>query len=69
MLIIILMFIFSKFLSVIYFWIDLVPKFKFSRFTEISYRVTLLHAYYDFSVYFFKIFVADIILGKFCPKI
>ena len=56
MLIMILMFMFSNFLSVIYFWKDLVSKFKFSKFTEISYRVTLLHAYYDFSVYFFKIF-------------
>ena len=45
------------------FWDKSSPKL-----TEIWYRDTLLYAYYDFNVYYFKNFVPHIILGKFCPK-
>ena len=41
----------------------------FFKMTEISCRSIWLHAYYDFSVYFFKMFFIHIILGKFRPKI
>ena len=64
-----LMFILSKFLSFIFFWANLVPNLKFFTRTEISYRGTLLYAYCDFNVYFFKIFVAHIFLGRFGPVI
>ena len=36
---------------------------------EISYRDTIGHAYYDFNLGFFKIFVIHMNLGKFEPKI
>ena len=37
--------------------------------TEISYRDTIRHAYYDFNGFFFKIFAIHMNLGKFEPKI
>ena len=60
-----LMFIFSKFLSFIFFGLIWSQNFKFSRLTEIWCRGTLLYAYYDFNVYFFKIFVSHMFLSKF----
>ena len=68
MLITIVMFIFSKFLSVILFGQIWSQNLKFSKLTEISYKGTLLHVYYNFNVYFFKIFIIDISLDKFVPK-
>ena len=69
MLITILTFIFSKFLSFIFLGLSWSQNLNFSKLTEICYRVTLLYAYYDFNVYFFKIFVSHTFLGKFCLKI
>ena len=46
----ILMFIFSKCLSFIFFEQIWPQSLKFSKLTEIWYRRTLLHAYYDFNV-------------------
>ena len=60
MLISILMFIFSKFLSFIFFGQIWSQNLKFSKLTEIWYRGTLLYAYYDFNVYFSKIFVTHL---------
>ena len=37
--------------------VNLVQNLKFTKLTEILYRGTLLYAYYDFNVYFFKYFV------------
>ena len=65
MLISILMFIFSKLLSFIFFGQIWSQNLKFSKLTEIWYSRTLLYAYYDFNVYFYKGFVIHIILGKF----
>ena len=42
---------------------------KFSKLTEIWYRDILLYTYYDFTAYFFKIFVNHNFLGKFGLKI
>ena len=44
-------------------------KLKFSKFTKIWYRGILLYPYFDFDVYFSEIFVINIYLGKFGPKI
>ena len=44
-------------------------KLKFSKFTKIWYRGTLLYPYFEFNAYFSKIFVIHIFLGKFGPKI
>ena len=60
MLISILIFIFSKFLSFLFFGQIWSQNLKFSKLIEIWYRCTLLSAYYDFNVYFFKIFVIHI---------
>ena len=68
MLITILMFVFSKFLSFIFFAQIWSKNLKFSKMNEIRYRGTLLYAYYDFNVYVFKIFVSHMYLGKFCLK-
>ena len=97
------MFIFSKFLSFIFFWANLVPKslnqlkfatevhcymlvriltfifsiffgqiwsrnLKYFKLTEITYRGTLLCAYCNFDVYFFKIFVIHIFWANMVPK-
>ena len=56
MLITILMFIFFKILF-IFFWQIWCENRKFLKLTEISQRGTLLDAYYDLNVYFFKIFI------------
>ena len=42
---------------------------KLSKLTEIWYRHTLLHPYFEFQVYFFKRFAIHIFLGKFGPII
>ena len=69
MVITILTFIFSKFLSFIFLGLSWSQNLNFSKLTEICYRVTLLYAYYDFNVYFFKIFVSHSFSGKFVPII
>ena len=51
----ILIFIFSKFLPFIFFEQICSQNLKFHKKNEISYRGTLLYAYYDFDVYLFKI--------------
>ena len=52
------MFICSKFLSFILFLGKTWSKnLKLSKLTETWYRDTLLYAYYDFNIYFYKIFV------------
>ena len=70
MLIMVLMFVFSKFLSFVFLggviWSQ---NLKFSKLTKIWYRDQLLYTYCDFNVYFFKIFVSHIFLGKFGLKI
>ena len=50
------MFIFFKILF-IFFWQIWCENRKFLKLTEISQRGTLLDAYYDLNVYFFKIFI------------
>ena len=67
MLITILMFILSKFLSLIFFGLIWSQNLKFSKLPEIRHGDTWLYAYYGFNVYFFKIFVSHIVSGKFCP--
>ena len=62
------MFIFSKFFSFTFSGQIWFHNLKFYNMTEISYRGTLLYAYYDY-VYFFKFFVSHIFLDKFHPKI
>ena len=57
----ILMFIFSKFLSFIFFEQIWTQNLKFSELTEIWYRGTFLYVYFDLNVYFFKIFVIHIL--------
>ena len=54
-LITILMFIFPK--CLIFFALSWSQNLKFSKLTAIWYRDTLLHTYYDFNVYFFKILI------------
>ena len=44
-------------------------KLKFSKLTKIWYRGTLLYPHFEFSVYFSKIFVTHIFLGKYVSKI
>ena len=41
---------------------------KFSKLNEILYRDTLLHAYYDFHVYFFKILSFILFWANLVPK-
>ena len=68
MLITVLMFIFSKFFSFIFFgqiFTQNLKFFKFFKLSKIWYRGRLLCAYFDFDVYFFEGFVIHIILGKF----
>ena len=50
------MFIFPKFLSLTFFGQIWSQNLKFSKLTETWCRGTLLYAYYDFDVYFCKIF-------------
>ena len=63
-----LMFILSKFCHSYNFGQIWSQNLMFSKLTEIWCRGTLLYAYYDFNVYFFKHFVIHTILGKFGPK-
>ena len=63
-----LMGFFSKLLSFIFFEQIWSQNLNFTKLTEIWFRGTLLHAYYNFNVYFFKIFVIHIVLGKFILK-
>ena len=44
-------------------------KLRFSKLTQNWYRDTLLYPYFEFNVYFSKIFDTHIFLGKFDPKI
>ena len=69
MLITILMFIFPKFLSFMFYGQIWSHNLDFFKLTEISQRGTLIYAYYSFNVYFFKLFVSYIFLGKFGLKI
>ena len=63
------MFAFQKCLSLKFFGQIWFQNLKIFKLTEFSCRGTLLNAYYHFNVHFFKIFVFDIILGKFGLKI
>ena len=69
MLITVLMFVFSKFFSFIFFGQIWSQNLKFFKLTEIWYRGRLLYVYFDFDVYFFKMFVIHVFLGKFGPKV
>ena len=64
-----LMFTFLKFLSFILFWQIWSQNLKFFKLTKIWYRGRLLYSYFDFDVYFFKLFVSHIFLGKYGLKI
>ena len=44
-------------------------KLKFSKFTKIWYKGTLLYPWFEFNVCFTNFFFIDIFLGKFGPKI
>ena len=69
MLITVLMFIFSKLFSFVFFGEIWYQNLKFFKLTEIWYRGRLLYAYFDFDVYFFKFFVSHMFLGKYGLKI
>ena len=60
MLMTVLIFIFSKFFSFIFFRQIWSQNLKFCKLTKIWYRGRLLYAYLDFNVYFFRIFVIHI---------
>ena len=60
----ILLFIFSKILPFIFFEQIWSQKMKILKLTEIWYRGTLLYAYYNFNVYFSKIFITHVFLRK-----
>ena len=61
----VLMFIFSKFLSVI-FWGQISPhNLKIYKMTQILCRGSLLYAYYDVNVYLFQIFCQSYFCGQF----
>ena len=62
------MFIFSKLLSFIAFWASLVPKSEILQIERNLLRGTLLYLYFEFNVYFFKVFVIHISFGKFGPN-
>ena len=67
MLIMILMFIFPKFVSLMFFvqiWFHL----AFFKLTEILCRGALLYAYYNFNVYFSRIFVSHVFWTNSVPK-
>ena len=65
----ILKFIFSKFSSDTFFGQIWSQHLKFSKLTEISYRGTLRHAYYNFNVYFLKILLFIQFWANLVPKI
>ena len=69
MLITILMFIFSKFFSFIFFVLIWSQNLKAFKLIEIWYIGRLLYAFFDFIVYLFKFFVIHIRSCKFVPKI
>ena len=69
MLIAILMFIFSKFLPLMFFGQIWSYGLDFFKLTRISWRGKLLYAYYISEVYFFKILFIHIFWAKFGPKI
>ena len=68
MLIAILMFIFAKFLSPMFFGQIWSHNLDFFKFTKISLRGTLLHAHCSFNVYFFKILLFHIFWANLVPK-
>ena len=68
MLITVLMFIFSKFFSFILFGQIYSQNLKFFKLNKIWYRGKLLYAYFDFNVYFFKVFVVHIFWANMDPK-
>ena len=68
MLITVLMFIFSKNFSFIFFWQIWSQNLKFFKLTEIWYLGILLYAYFDFDVYFLKIYVIHIFWANLVPK-
>ena len=63
-----LIFIFSEFLSFIFFWTNLVQNLKFSKLIEIWYGGTFLYAYHDFKVHFFKSLFIHIFWANLVPK-
>ena len=70
MLITILMFIFSKVLSVIFFGLIWSQNLMFSNLTEILFKGTLLYADYEFDAQFFELFAINKFLGgKLHPQI
>ena len=64
-----LMFIFPKFLSLIFFWANLVRKSEVLQINWNSVQGYIAICLLQFSVYFFKSFVIHIILGKFVPNV
>ena len=59
------MFIFSKFLPFIFCFGEICyQNLKFSKLTKIWYRGALVYAYYDFNVYFSKIFAVHVFFGQ-----
>ena len=68
MLITIITFIFSKLFSFIFFGQIWSENPKFLNLTGIFQRGTLLYAYYDFNVYFFRIFANHILWANLVPK-
>ena len=63
------MFIFPRFLSLMFFGQIWSHNMDFFKLTEISLRGTLLYVYQDSNIYFFKIFVSHIFVDKFGFKI
>ena len=64
-----LMLIFSKYLSLIFFWANLVPKFEVFQIEWNFVQGYIATCLLRFSCLFFQNFVIHIILGKFGPKI
>ena len=60
----ILILIFSKFFSFMFFGQIWSQNLKFFQLTKNWYRGRVLYAYFNFDVYFFKFFVIHIFLGK-----
>ena len=68
MFITVLMFIFPKFFSFIFFGQIWFQNLKFFKLTEIWYRGRLLYAYFSFDACFFKTFVVYIFWANLVPK-
>ena len=64
----VLMFISSRFFSFMFFGQIWSQNQKFFKLTKIWYRGRSLYAYFDFNVYFFKIFVIHIFWANLVPK-